>query len=227
VEFDESYEPLFIEWGKSYINVMFQQFNISSPEFSPELCVLTSSSPSYICSKEGIEKWKVSVHIIVTNCLLYKHELKEMVKCLNAFLDNNADYYLQYSNYMWEKFFDESVYSPNQKLRACYASKRGENRPMKLVEGTFKDSIVTIVDGDNLPIFRFEHKFKAPERNKQNCTVLTSDDVDGHRELLAMIKLAETERTNRGLWRHICCAMKDNGFEENDWLAFGEDQESV
>jgi hypothetical protein len=148
VEFDESYEPLFIEWGKSYINVMFQQFNISPPEFSPELCVLTSSSPSYICSKEGIEKWKVSVHIIVTNCLLYKHELKEMVKCLNTFLDNNADYYLQYSNYMWEKFFDESVYFPNQKLRACYAFKRGENRPMKLVEGTFKDSIVANVDGD-------------------------------------------------------------------------------
>jgi hypothetical protein len=72
-----------------------------------------------------------------------------MVKCLNAFLDNNADYYLQYSNYMWEKFFDESVYSSNQKLRACYASKRGENRPMKLVEGTFKDSIVTNVDGDS------------------------------------------------------------------------------
>jgi hypothetical protein len=147
-----------------------------------------------------------------------------MVKCLNAFLDNNADYYLQYSNYMWEKFFDESVYSSNQKLRACYASKRGENRPMKLVEGTFKDSIVTNVDGDKWYLFRFEHKFKAPERNNQNCTVLTSDDVDGHRELLAMIKLTETELTNRGLWQHICCAMKDNGFEENDWLAFGEEQ---
>jgi general stress protein 26 len=67
----------------------------------------------------------------------------------------------------------------------------------------------------NWPLFRFEHKFKAPERNNQNCIVLTSDDVDGHRELLAIIELREAERHNRGLWRHICCVMKENGFEED------------
>jgi hypothetical protein len=221
--FDDVSESDVIEWGSSFITYMFQEMK----QFTPAFSVTASSSPSYMCSKDKVLKWKVSVHLIVTNCLIYKSEMKHLVSKLNEFLDGNAEFYSLYYKAMGDmggSFFDESVYNPNQKLRAWNASKEGENRPMVLVKGTFKESIVTNLDGDTLPAFHFTPKPQA-EVNEEGCNMeINAELVGKYRELLAMIKLTQRERKDRSLWMHICCVLKDNGFEEEDWLQFGVNQ---
>ena len=45
-------------------------------------------------------------------------------------------------------FFDECVYDKNRKLRSVHCSKHGENRPLVLIEGTFKETIISLGDDD-------------------------------------------------------------------------------
>ena len=48
-----------------------------------------------------------------------------------------------------EKLFDESIYDKNRKIRSINCSKPGENRPLKLLEGTFEQSVITCFIPEN------------------------------------------------------------------------------
>ena len=103
---------------------------------------------------DGVEHWAYSWHIVVNNILAFKPQIHTIAVALNNFVKNDQ---LQsysavvgcdkYNNYMIEginELCDLAVYkSGKQKMRCLHSSKDGENRPFKLVEGTFQDLCIT------------------------------------------------------------------------------------
>jgi len=99
--------------------------------------VLSSSSPDFICFKSKTKKWKISIHIIITNCKILKKDNGNFVKDINSYARSCVGD-LNYQDYIILKpntFFDESIYDRNRKLRAWNSSKPNENRKMIIVEG--------------------------------------------------------------------------------------------
>lgn len=165
-EYEYNYDDLFdlenrmIDLGKYYLTECFEEvYNIT-----PTYCVLSSSSIKYKCYKTGKEKWKCSYHIIITNCLMTKTHNKNLTEILNKYAEKLTGNF-NYTEYIeTTKFFDESVYKPNQKLRAWNSSKEGEDRPLIIKEGTFEESIITHYKNEELPIFECQEQ----NNNKPN-----------------------------------------------------------
>lgn len=147
--------------GRTYIITVFEELYNFTPEFS----ILTSSSPCYTCHKTKQEKWKISFHLVIKNCLMMKSDNKSFVLGLNNYAKSQTGE-LNFKDFILsDLFFDESVYNTNGKLRACFATKEGENRPMVLVEGEFEDSIVTHIKGD-YPVFKCEKPDETNTKSK-------------------------------------------------------------
>lgn len=184
-----------VDLGKTYITNVFEHLFSITPEF----CVLTSSSPKYTCHKTKQEKWKISFHLVVRNCLMLKSHVKSFVITLNKYAKElKGD--LNFADYISANtFFDESVYNPNGKLRAWNATKEGENRPMILLEGEFEESIVTnIVDDNELPVFKYEVEEDNKESSKPKSVVNSNqsnqqpnDYIQKYRDYVSIIDKEE------------------------------------
>lgn len=186
-EYDDDLTSQMIEFGKKYITDVFEY----SYSITPDFCVLSSSSAEYICSKTKLPKWKISFHLVVRNCLMLKSNLKSFVQCLNKYAKDQTGKY-NFSDYITnDKFFDESIYNTNGKLRAWNATKEGENRPMKLIEGEFEDSIVTHF-GNELPIFKYEPISNEPNKTVSNQSYqMQNDYIQKYRDYVSIIDKTE------------------------------------
>jgi hypothetical protein len=103
--------------------------------------VCNSSSTSFKCSKSDKQKWKISYHIIFENVMATKPQQSIIFKFLNKVLDEKTTSWKKYFPPN-SKFFDTSVYGI-EKFRAVYVSKKGENRPLVIEEGTFEGSVIS------------------------------------------------------------------------------------
>lgn len=191
LEYVDGLTEQMVELGKSYITPVFEHKYSITPEF----CVLTSSSPNYICYKSKQQKWKVSFHLVIKNCLMMKSHLKGFVQTLNKYAkEQKGDF--DFTDYITtELFFDESVYNPNGKLRAWNATKEGENRPIVLVEGQFENSIITHISGD-YPVFKYEkketeqHQTNLPMSNQSQLQT-QNDYIQKYRDYVGIINKKE------------------------------------
>ncbi len=114
----------------------------------PRFAIATASSPDYMDKDK--RKMCYSIHIHIPNIKMMKHEQKLFWTEMNDYMNTNSEF-KDWSEYLGTRdnnFFDDSVYNTNGKLRSVYCSKKNQNRPLKLVEGTFKDTIVSLGDED-------------------------------------------------------------------------------
>jgi len=140
-EFRESHTQVFIDYAKKAITKFCFEDN-------PRFAIATASSPDFM---DGSERQMChSIHIHIPNIKMMKCEQKLFWTKMNEFMNTNSEFkdwseYLGTNNY---EFFDLSVYNTNGKLRSVYCSKKNQNRPLKMVEGTFRDTIISLGDED-------------------------------------------------------------------------------
>ena len=114
-----------------------------------KICYLNGSSSSYMCCKEGVEKWIISLHIIISN---YKISKKKCASIVNQM--NKRKYVLSYAVNDNFQLFDDSIYNPNNKMRCAFANKSHydlkskkliieQDRPLLLECGTKEQSVIS------------------------------------------------------------------------------------
>jgi len=148
------------------------------PDIVPEYCVCTSNSTRFKDWKTKKELWKVSVHVVVNNIIALKSVQNNLVKAMNEFLllykevesDGATFYFIDDLEGIFDekkpKFFDESPYDKNRKLRCVGSSKPGENRPLILLEGTIEQSIISGFIPDNAVEYVIEPSNNTTTNNK-------------------------------------------------------------
>jgi hypothetical protein len=138
-EFLELHTQTFIDYAKRAITKV-------CIDVVPRFAVSTASSPDYI--DNGKRLMCHSIHIHIPNIKMMKNEQKIFWTKMNDFMNTNSEFkdWSEYIKIRDCKFFDLMVYNKNGKLRSVYCSKENQNRPLKLVEGVFKDTIVSLGD---------------------------------------------------------------------------------
>lgn len=178
IAFSNTMEPIFIECAKRFLARMMSQL---CEGLEPEFCILSSTSPDYLRAERDktskvvsrTRTWKVSLHIIVVNALITRVQLAALVKLFNYVVARQEMATLvDYGCDFLEEFFDPNPYGTNQKVRALYSSKDGENRPLVLVEGTPEGTIITNTD----PVG--EHYVIAMETKAIQATLATLQGED-------------------------------------------------
>jgi hypothetical protein len=138
---------------------------------------------------EGIEHWAYSFHIVVSNIILPdKQQVKNIVKELNDVIKKdqltyslitNGDRYDEYITGGIKEAFDPAPYGKGiQKFRCVHSSKDGENRPFKLIEGTFNDTVLTC----NFPLEAVLYTPPTIEYIPTTNTKYSSSDIDGDKK---------------------------------------------
>ena len=142
VEFLEIHTQIFIDYAKRALNKVLL-------ECVPRFAVATASSPDFLDDK-GKRLMCHSIHLHIPNVKMVKCEQKVFWKKMNELMNTDCDFkdWNEYVEIQTGKLFDEGVYNTNGKLRSVYCSKENQNRPLKLVEGTFADTIISLGDDD-------------------------------------------------------------------------------
>jgi len=140
-EYLESHTNIFISYAKRAITKML--FDIT-----PRFAIATSSNPDYM--DNNVRKLCHSIHIHIPNVKMMKSSQKQFWINMNMFMNTHNDFkdWNEYISIDSGKLFDESVYNTNGKMRSVYCSKMDQNRPLILVEGSFKDTIISLGDDD-------------------------------------------------------------------------------
>jgi len=128
-----------IDFAKNIIRTQFDDANI---------CVKSATSSNYFNVKTKTQTWIISFHLIVSNYKIQKSSLKFLVEYFNKLpmVKRDVNDYIEITNPAF-KFFDESIYNKDRKIRGANACKefKGvvEDRPMRLIEGTLEQSIIS------------------------------------------------------------------------------------
>jgi hypothetical protein len=120
----------------------------------PILSVSTSCSESFIdCATKSL-MWKISVHIVVQNCIALKSIQRFNIEIINNAMAKGLT--PSYRLFKGNNWFDTSIYDRNRKMRSVHCSKPGENRPLLIEEGTFEQSVISAFIPENAFILRQE-----------------------------------------------------------------------
>ena len=215
-----------VQLAKSYIEKVFP---------NAHFCVLDSSSPSYISCMDGREKFINSAHIIVSNYQIMKRDMIPIVKDLNAMARSSKHFYQDWYRVLPEAdLFDKGVYDDGRKLRSAYAVKDNcnprnrvtENRPMTIVEGCFEQSVIsTFFDEDSTVCeprdFSPITVVGCPKEHVPTFKTVTVTAVES--KYLEMIRFIRIDPKDRKVWLRVCSCLKQNGFTQDDWFQFCED----
>lgn len=160
--------------------------------------VKSATSASYMSCTTGKETWIISFHIVVHNYLIRKSANKKLVELLNKeemgkreindFLEMNTD----------EPFelFDTSVYSNNRKIRAVNANKDNcpnytkgeklviENRPMRLIEGTLEQSIISACFEENAEEIVLNQEVVEEEARREAIIITSKENATENEKFL-------------------------------------------
>jgi hypothetical protein len=175
--FDIEIKPKHCADGQAYnddwylvLNQAIKELKVHFPKM--EYCYLNASSDSYKCCKDEIEKWIVSVHIVISNYKVSKKKLSSIVNIMNK-----RKYELSYNVNPDFQLFDDSVYNSNGKMRCAYANKSHydfktkkltieEGRPLILEKGTKEQSVISaFFDDDCIEIPDDEQVVYSPLQN--------------------------------------------------------------
>jgi len=223
-----------VEFAKSYIRDYLTAIK-------PNWCSLDSSSDCYV-TKDGHDAWINSAHIIVSNYVASKKKLLSMVRQINkAIIDelNNeksnkiklTDWIIDLkknNNGVYEhKFFDESVYDSNRKFRSAFCHKQWfqsetekafkDERQMRLVEGTFNQSVITgFYDEGTMEIMDDVDDDTDKESVKSVENTIEKNIIDGNEieKLLEVIGATLCSEGKQTQWSNVAQAIKNETKEE-------------
>jgi phage/plasmid-associated DNA primase len=161
--------------------------------------VKSATSASYQSCLTGETTWIISFHIIVSNYLMRKSANKKLVELLNReeMGKREVNDFLELHGEPFE-LFDTSVYSKDRKIRAVNANKDNcksgemlviEDRPMRLIEGTIEQSIISACFAENAEEIVLNPEAVAEEAKQiaKKATFLT-DCKENQSENKAFIK---------------------------------------
>lgn len=154
-----------IDIAKRAISKTIQDFGGVTP---PRFAIKTATNHS-----------KISFHIIVPSHKTTKLQQHELFKRINKYInemrdDKWAEDYLPIKpDRISQGFFDMSVYSTGRKMRTAYSTKEGESRPFEIIEGTFRDTVISMPYDDSeslhIPVPEKKPSIQGP--------VITGDDA--------------------------------------------------
>lgn len=218
--YNEEKSDELIDYAK---NKVLQPFLVDCFGTEPIFAVATANSPCYykydIKTKERDPnpKWKISIHIIVTNIVMVLPQQRQLIKKINEYANCLSD---KYSDIMTEctKLFDESVYKPSQKMRSVHSSKYGEDRYLTMTEGTFEESIITCYDDSEVTIWDFpklleQHESQSQEPEPKTPIIKKSTSLVD--EILAALKSSRFDEYES--WFKIGCILKNEGHSVELW----------
>jgi hypothetical protein len=141
---------------------------------TPDFTIKTANSKIFKDWKSGVDKYALSIHIIINNVILIKAEQKKLIKKFNQFVVMNTP---DLADYIGKgNLFDESVYDKNRKFRSLYASKPDENRPFILERGSFEGSCISAYIPTDAT------KYEPPVESVVEKTAAPSDTIYSNNE---------------------------------------------
>lgn len=171
IEGEETYnneiDKIICNIGKTYISKCVKEIF----KVEPIIAVATSS----------YEK-KYSWRYFVPNVKMKKNEICSFIIDMNKYIEKDSDIY-DYIENKGEGLFDTGIYDNNRKMRCINTSKPNENRPLKLVEGTIAETLITgFMDNANLVSYEKEQEqqliIQLPSPTSVADTSILNDGVD-------------------------------------------------
>jgi hypothetical protein len=184
-------------------HVFYKDFHLFSRVIANELLILhkyylkialkkmTNIEPIFAVAESHSEKrdkggkivWGYSFHIVVTNIIANKANIKKVATFINEQIvidqEDAVDKYNEYTEMDIDEIFDLSVYKGGmQKFRCVYASKDGENRPFNLIEGTFEDMVISGFISENATLYDNTDKYVNAWNTKKIQDIDDIDDID-------------------------------------------------
>ena len=140
---------------------------------------------------------KYSWRFFVSNIKMKKNELKYLINQMNQYIDTNSDIF----DIIEKKgcLFDDSIYDNNRKMRCINTSKPNENRPLLLVDGSIKDTLIT--DINNAELVTIDIPLKINMVSHTNNSIVETNQSNKHIDLLFMLGSANYKRND---WVTIC-----------------------
>lgn len=181
--------------------------------YEPEFTIETSHG--WTADKE----WKISFHFWI-NMKAKKNVIQAYIKKMNEYIIADATHplFVDILEEMGNKFFDESPYDHNRKIRCLGTSKPKENRPLVLKSGNIKDTIITKLL-DDLPLLNFEIPESVPVKSTSSISIKKTDNIYD-----SLLDIIGNKGFSRGEWVSICGwfhahSTKDNflGFVDTIW----------
>ena len=113
---------------------------------------------------------KISYHVTVNDIKMKISEMKDYL------LENYSDDF-KFGDYKY-KFVDGNVYMTEGKIRLPYSSKHGQNRPLNIIQGSFKDFLTCYVEDAELRTFTKQYSVETiEEQNKELFNDLDNDEI--------------------------------------------------
>lgn len=238
--FDIEIKPKHCIESQLYVDCWIDILNIALIElnkhFKNKLAVLNASSNSYKCCKTGKNSWIISLHIIVNGYRITKSKCLSIVNLMNNSLKNTLSNsvckYFSLDNKSDFKLFDDSVYDSNRKMRSAFANKTHyddntkkviiENRPFEIVQGSFKDTIITsFFDEDSIDIID-DNEFK-PIRVPSPISISQIDEMQSENEIFVKKAIENgflKNHTERKEWIQTGCALHHSVGGEKGLILF-------
>ncbi len=209
-EYDEKHTYIFIDYAKRAIREYLKRDFLS---VEPKFAVSISSSPDYTTIKNERNMCH-SIHIHITNIKMLKSHQDIFWKNMNNYMNTETDFkdWNDYIEIKSKKFFDDCVYSKNRTFRSVHCSKPGENRPLIIVEGKFKDTIISIGDNDAIVLQIKEEKKCTPNINYKP-QIIQKEKI---KEISQIIDDKYICKGSYNDWRNIIWALKSESESYKD-----------
>jgi phage/plasmid-associated DNA primase len=212
--YDEKYTHTFIDYAERALR---QKLSVE-----PNFAVSISSSPDFTDFKN--ERLMChSIHIHITNVKMLKSHQKLFWEKMNKFMNTSVDFkdWNDYINFTSGTFFDESVYNDDRMLRSVYSSKPKENRPLILIKGTFKDTVVSLGDADAIILTEEEPPVPKSKINKtmpgKSNFPLKIDNPINNDKILELGKIIKMEHINKyDDWCNIVWSLRSESDDYKD-----------
>lgn len=184
-------------------------------DIEPNISIATSHTNNYLDKKTKIYGTKISVRYFISNIRANKKLQLKFVEQMNKYIaskKNEKPFIFKYIPFT-DKLFDMSIYDTNRKMRCLNSSKPYENRPLVLLRGEAKD---TIISG-----FFDENTISLPNFSS---SVNIEEETDNE-SVLSDITLTEEEENYNDIDYLLNVCIKDKMCAEGDhkdWNTIGQ-----
>ena len=192
-DYDEKHTHIFIDYAERALRE-----NLKNIE--PKFAISISSSPDFIDYKKNKRTMCHSIHIHITNVKMLKSHQQIFWKKINTFMNTHIDFkdWNEYIEFTSGTFFDETIYNDVRMFRSVYSSKPKENRPLILVKGSFKDTVVSLGDDDAIVLTEEEQsvsKYKT-QNSESNFDLKIGSPINTDK-ILELGKIIKMEFINK------------------------------
>jgi hypothetical protein len=186
----------FYDVEEHLIKMCKQRLEVVFPD--AKYAVKSATSASYTSCKTGESTWIISFHIVIYNYLIRKSANKKLVELLNKeeMGKQEINDFLEMNKTEPFALFDTSVYSKDRKIRAVNANKDNcpdyksgellvvEDRPMRLIEGTIEQSIISACMTENAEEIVLNPEAVAEEARREAIITTSKENATENEQFL-------------------------------------------